>query len=52
MVEIDVASSSKIDFRCIPNIPIAAIAGFLQRAGTEDYLTLVKAFRRWVGQWH
>ncbi len=31
-----------------PNIPIPEMAGFLQQAGTEDYLTLVKAFRGWV----
>ncbi len=31
-----------------PDIPIPAIAEFLQQAGTEDYLTLVKAFRSWV----
>jgi Uma2 family endonuclease len=30
------------------NIPIPQMAGFLQQAGTEDYLTLVKAFRGWV----
>jgi Uma2 family endonuclease len=30
------------------NIPIPEIAGFLQRAGTIDYLELVKAFRNWV----
>jgi Uma2 family endonuclease len=31
-----------------PGIPIPEIAGFLQQAGKEDYLTLVKAFRGWV----
>ncbi|GAB4226259.1 MAG: Uma2 family endonuclease [Elainellaceae cyanobacterium] len=31
-----------------PNIPIPDIADFLQQAETEDYLTLVKAFRKWV----
>ncbi|GAB4325321.1 MAG: Uma2 family endonuclease [Leptolyngbyaceae cyanobacterium] len=31
-----------------PNIPIPEMAVFLQQAGTEDYLTLVKAFRGWV----
>jgi Uma2 family endonuclease len=31
-----------------PNIPILDIAEFLQKAGTEDYLQLVKAFRNWV----
>jgi Uma2 family endonuclease len=31
-----------------PNIPIPEIAEFLQQAATEDYLTLVKAFRTWV----
>ncbi|PSB14238.1 Uma2 family endonuclease [filamentous cyanobacterium CCP1] len=31
-----------------PNIPISGITGFLQQATTEDYLTLVKAFRTWV----
>ncbi len=31
-----------------PNIPIPDIVGFLQQAKTEDYLTLVKAFRGWV----
>jgi Uma2 family endonuclease len=30
------------------NIPIPEIAGFLQQAGTIDYLDLVKAFRQWV----
>lgn len=31
-----------------PNLPIPEIAGFLQQAGTIDYLELVKAFRHWV----
>lgn len=31
-----------------PTIPIAEIAGFLQRAETQDYLELVKSFRYWV----
>jgi len=31
-----------------PTIPIPDIAGFLQQAGKEDYLQLVKAFRNWV----
>jgi Uma2 family endonuclease len=31
-----------------PNLQIAAIAGFLQKAETMDYLTLVKSFRTWV----
>jgi hypothetical protein len=30
------------------NIPISEIAGFLQQAGTIDYLELVKSFRQWV----
>jgi Uma2 family endonuclease len=30
------------------NLPIPEIAGFLQQAGTMDYLELVKAFRKWV----
>jgi Uma2 family endonuclease len=30
------------------NMPIPEIAGFLQQAGTIDYLELVKAFRQWV----
>ncbi len=30
------------------NIPIPEITGFLQQAGTMDYLELVKAFRKWV----
>ncbi len=30
------------------NIPIPEIAGFLQQAGTIDYLELVKNFRQWV----
>ncbi|QLE55455.1 Uma2 family endonuclease [Nostoc sp. TCL26-01] len=30
------------------NIPIPEIAGFLQQAGTMDYLELVKVFRTWV----
>lgn len=30
------------------NIPVPEIAIFLQRATTEDYLQLVKAFRSWV----
>jgi Uma2 family endonuclease len=30
------------------NIPIPEIAGFLQQAGTIDYLELVKTFRQWV----
>ncbi|HEY9645279.1 MAG TPA: Uma2 family endonuclease [Chroococcidiopsis sp.] len=34
--------------RFFPNISIPEIARFLQQAGTEDYLTLVKAFRNWV----
>jgi len=31
-----------------PNVPIPEIAGFLQQAGTVDYLELVKIFRQWV----
>lgn len=31
-----------------PQIAIPGIASFLQQAGTEDYLTLVKSFRQWV----
>jgi Uma2 family endonuclease len=31
-----------------PNVPIAAIALFLQKADSMDYLTLVKSFRTWV----
>ncbi|WP_416668578.1 Uma2 family endonuclease [Egbenema bharatensis] len=31
-----------------PTFPISEIAEFLQQTGTEDYLTLVKAFRKWV----
>lgn len=31
-----------------PNLPIPAIAQFLQQAETIDYLELVKAFRKWV----
>jgi Uma2 family endonuclease len=30
------------------NIPIPEIAGFLQQAGSIDYLELVKSFRQWV----
>ncbi|MGB8700002.1 MAG: Uma2 family endonuclease [Thermosynechococcaceae cyanobacterium] len=30
------------------NIPISEVAGFLQQAGTMDYLELVKVFRGWV----
>jgi Uma2 family endonuclease len=30
------------------NIPIPEIAGFLQQAGTIEYLELVKVFRQWV----
>ena len=30
------------------SLPIPEIAGFLQQAGTIDYLELVKAFRNWV----
>lgn len=30
------------------DIPIPEIAEFLQQAGAEDYLTLVKLFRNWV----
>ncbi len=32
----------------LTGIPIPEMAGFLQQAGREDYLTLVKAFRGWV----
>lgn len=39
-------SSQRSQF--FPGIPIPEMAGFLQQAGTEDYLTLVKAFRGWV----
>jgi Uma2 family endonuclease len=31
-----------------PQIAIPGMARFLQRAATEDYLTLVRAFRQWV----
>lgn len=31
-----------------PNLPMGAIAGFLQQAETMDYLELVKSFRIWV----
>jgi Uma2 family endonuclease len=31
-----------------PNLPIPAIADFLQQAETMDYLELVKSFRSWV----
>jgi Uma2 family endonuclease len=31
-----------------PNLPISAIADFLQQAETMDYLELVKSFRAWV----
>jgi Uma2 family endonuclease len=31
-----------------PNLPIPEITGFLQQAGTTDYLELVKTFRNWV----
>jgi Uma2 family endonuclease len=30
------------------SLPISDIAGFLQQAGTMDYLELVRAFRQWV----
>ncbi|MCU0518459.1 MAG: Uma2 family endonuclease [Oscillatoria sp. Prado101] len=31
-----------------PNVPVLEISRFLQQAGTEDYLELVRAFRSWV----
>jgi Uma2 family endonuclease len=31
-----------------PNVPVLEISRFLQQAGTEDYLELIRAFRRWV----
>ena len=39
-------TSKKSQF--FPNLPITEIAGFLQQAGTTDYLELVKVFRNWV----
>ena len=39
-------TSQKSQF--FPNLAIAEIAGFLQQAGTIDYLELVKSFRNWV----
>ncbi|KAB8319495.1 Uma2 family endonuclease [Tolypothrix campylonemoides VB511288] len=31
-----------------PNLPIREIANFLQQVGQEDYLELVREFRKWV----